>query len=59
MGDAGCLDGPDLLELHLRVPEVVEEASTVAEQHRYDVELRFVQQSHCHALLRDVGRPKA
>jgi DNA-binding CsgD family transcriptional regulator len=25
--DAGRLDGPDLLELHLRVPEVVEEAS--------------------------------
>jgi len=24
------LDGADLLELHLRVPEVVEEASTVA-----------------------------
>ena len=31
MGDAGRLDGPDLLELHLRVLEVVEEASTVAE----------------------------
>jgi len=32
VGDAGRLDGPDLLELHLRVPEVVEEASTVAER---------------------------
>jgi hypothetical protein len=30
VSDAGRLDGPDLLELHLRVPEVVEEASTVA-----------------------------
>src|SRR5687767_15071484 len=26
VGDAGRLDGPDLLELHLRVPYVVEEA---------------------------------
>src|SRR5919106_6798911 len=43
VGDAGRLDGPDLLELHLRVPEVLEEASTVAEQHRNDVELKFVQ----------------
>jgi hypothetical protein len=43
VGDAGCLDGPDLLELHLRVPEVVEEASTIAEHHRDDVQLEFVQ----------------
>ena len=43
VGDAGCLDGPDLLEPHLRVPEVLKEASTVAEQHRNDVELEFVQ----------------
>jgi hypothetical protein len=28
--DARRLDCPDLLKLHLRVPEVVEEASTVA-----------------------------
>ena len=60
MGDAGRLDGPDLLELHLRVPEVVEEASTVAEQHRDDVELKFVQQSRCQVLLGDVcAGPKA
>src|SRR5918992_6202924 len=39
VGDAGRLDGPDLLELHLRVPEVVEETSTVAEQHRNKMEL--------------------
>ena len=45
MGDAGRFDGPDLLELHLRVPEVVEEASTVAEQDWNDVELELVQQS--------------
>src|SRR6267378_1212246 len=55
VGDAGRLDGPDLLELHLRVPEVVEEASTVAEHHRNDVELKFVQQSRCQVLLSDVG----
>lgn len=43
MGDAGRLDGPDLLEPHLRVPEVVEEASTVAAHHRDDVELELDQ----------------
>src|SRR5918992_975544 len=55
VGDAGRLDGPDLLELHLRVPEVVEEASTVAEHHRNDVELEYVQQSRCQVLLSDLG----
>src|SRR5438552_15637865 len=55
VGDAGRLDGPDLLDLHLRVPEVVEEASTVAEQHRKDVELKFVLQSRCQSMLRDVS----
>src|SRR2546426_2147904 len=55
VGDAGRLNGPDLLELHLRAPEVVEEASTVAEHHRNDVELKFVQQSRCQVLLSDVG----
>jgi hypothetical protein len=55
VGDAGRLDGPYLLELHLRVPEVVEEAGTVAEHHRNDVELKFVQQSRCQVLLSDVG----
>src|SRR5437660_6630601 len=53
--DAGRLDGPDLLELHLRVPEVVEEASTVAEQHWNNVELKLVQQPRCQVLLSDVG----
>jgi hypothetical protein len=47
VGDAGRLDGPDLLSLHFSVPVVVEEASTVAEQHRDDVELEFVEQSRC------------
>src|SRR5918992_1399786 len=55
VGDAGRLDGPDLLELHLRVPEVLEEASTVAEHHRNEVELKFVQQSRCQVLLSDLG----
>ena len=55
VGDAGRLDGPDLLELHLRVPEVVEEASTVAEQYWNDVELKLVQQSRCQVLLSDLG----
>jgi hypothetical protein len=41
--DARRLDRPDLLELHLRGPEVVEEASTVAEQYWNDVELKLVQ----------------
>jgi hypothetical protein len=47
----GGRDGPQLLELHLRVPEVVDEASTVTEHHRNDVELKFVQQSRCQVLL--------
>src|SRR2546426_562645 len=55
VGDAGRLDAPDLLELHLRVPEVVEKTSTVAEHHRNDVELKFVQQSRCQVLPSDVG----
>src|SRR3981081_1139381 len=55
VGDAGRLDGPDLLELHLRVLEVVEETSTVAEHHRNDVELKFVQQSSCQVLPSDLG----
>src|ERR671914_2898831 len=55
VGDAGRLDGPDLLELHLRVPEVVEETSTAAEKHRNDVELEFVKQARCQVLLSDVG----
>ncbi len=60
MGDAGRLDGPDLLELHVPVPEVVEEASTVAEQQWNDVELELVKQSRCQVLLRDTRRrPRA
>ena len=48
------LDGPDLLELHLRIAEVVEGASTVAEHHRNDVEFEFVQQSRCQVLIHHV-----
>jgi hypothetical protein len=55
VGDAGRLDGPDLLEVHLRVPEVIEETSTVAEHHRIDVELKLVQQSGRQVLLGDLG----
>jgi hypothetical protein len=51
----GSFDGPDLLELHFGVPEVVEEASTVAEQDRNDVELEFVQQSRCQVLPSNMG----
>jgi hypothetical protein len=43
VGNARCLDRPDLLELHLGGPEVVEEASAVAEQYWNDVELELVQ----------------
>ena len=53
--DAGSPDGTDLLTLHLRVPEVVEEASAVAEQHWSNVELELVQQSRCQVLVRDLG----
>src|SRR6266496_429644 len=53
--DAGGLDGTDLLKLHLRGPEVVEEASTVAEQYWNDVQLKLVQQSRCQVLLSDLG----
>ena len=52
---SGCCDGPQLLELHLRVSEVVEEASTVTEHHRNDVERKFVQQSRCQVLLPDLS----
>src|ERR1700754_3766774 len=54
MGDTGRLDGPDLLESHIRV-EVVEEARTATEQHRNDVQLELVQQSRCQVLLSDVA----
>jgi hypothetical protein len=37
VGDAGRLDGPDLLQPHIRAPELVQEARTAAEQHRDDV----------------------
>jgi hypothetical protein len=49
--DAGRLDGPDLLELHLRVPAIGEQASAVTEQHRNDVELELVQQCRRKVLL--------
>jgi hypothetical protein len=41
--DAGRLDRPDLLELHLPGPDAVEEASTVAEQYWNHVELKLVE----------------
>src|SRR5690348_2090240 len=34
VGDAGCLDGPDLLESHISVSEVVEGARTRARRRR-------------------------
>jgi hypothetical protein len=43
--DAVRLDGPDLLEPHLSVPEVAEDARAVAEQQGNDVQLEFVQQA--------------
>jgi len=55
VGDAGCLDGPDLLESHIRVPEVVEEARTATEQHRNDVQLKLVQQPRCQVLPSDMA----
>ena len=44
MGDAGSVDGADVLELRRVVAQVVEEALTVSEQHLYHVELELVQQ---------------
>jgi hypothetical protein len=41
--DARRLDRPDLLELHLSGPEVVEKASTATEQYWNDVELKLVE----------------
>src|SRR4029453_8813802 len=55
VGDAGGLDGPDLLESHIRVPEIVEEARTATKQHRNDVQLELVQQSRGQVLLSDVA----
>src|SRR4030088_46153 len=55
VGDAGSVDGSYLLELRLGVPQVVEEALTVAEQHRYHVELELVQQPCRHVLLNGPG----
>jgi hypothetical protein len=55
VSDAGRRDGPQLLVLHLRVPEVVEEASTVTEHQRNDVQLKFVQQSRCQVPLPDLS----
>jgi hypothetical protein len=49
VGDAGRLDGPDLLEPNIRVPRF-EEASAVAEQQWNDVELELVQQPCCQVL---------
>jgi hypothetical protein len=55
VGDAGRLDGPDLLELHLRVPEVVEEASTVAEQKEQSCRSQPVRDEHCQQKALDSG----
>src|SRR5262249_13838069 len=53
--DAGRLDGTALLKLPLRVPEIVEDASTVAEQYGNDVELQLVQQSRRQVLLNNLA----
>jgi len=53
--DAGCLDGADLLEPHVRVPEVIEEASAAAEHHRCNVQFEFVHQSRRQVLPDDLG----
>src|SRR5437867_12406399 len=53
MGDAGRLDGPNLLELQLRVTQVVEEAGAAAEKKRHDGDLHLVHQPGGEVLLRD------
>jgi hypothetical protein len=57
MCDAGGFDGTDLLKLYVRVPEVFEQASTVAEQHWNNVQLKLVQQSRRQILVSDLGTP--
>lgn len=44
VGNAASLDCSDLFDLELGVPQLVEDALTVAEQHRYHVEFELVQQ---------------
>src|SRR5438270_374569 len=53
--DAGCLDRPDLFELDLGGPEVVEEASAAPEEHRNDVQLELVQESRREVWADDFG----
>ena len=53
--DPRCFDGPNLLEPHVRVPEVVEGARAASEQHRNDVELELVNQSGCQVLPGDLA----
>ena len=55
MRDAGCGNGPDLLEPHVRVPEVIEEPGAAAEQHRNDMQLELVQQSRGQVLPGDLA----
>ena len=40
--DARGFDGADLLKLHLRVPEIVEDTGTITQQHGNNVELELV-----------------
>jgi len=53
--DTRRLDRPDLLELDLGAAEVVEEASSAAEQHRDDVELELVQKPRRQVLVDDLS----
>ena len=55
LSDAGPFDGADGLELQAREPEVVEEPLAAAQQHRDDVELKFVHQTGSEILPGDVG----
>src|SRR5690349_1050926 len=55
VGDAGGLDRAELLELNAGGPEVVEQASAVAEEYWDDVELDLVQQPRRQVLVHDLG----
>jgi hypothetical protein len=55
VGDAGSLDGSDLLQPRFGVPQIVEEPLTVTEQHRDDVELEHIEPSRRHVLLDGLG----
>jgi hypothetical protein len=54
VGDIGCFDDPDGLQLDLGASDVVEEPGAVTEHDGNDVELQLVDQARCQVLLDEV-----